>query len=562
MRSIQDSEDEEEELSPLKPRHQAAIPTPEVANSLDRSTDSTDTQLRKAHLALIEPTPMSNMIVSESPAETRKRRNTAADAPPSTKKPKTTKAARSQSTQASQQSFNSAGVQDAIHCAYALQPTGDTERMGTIEQEQALKEALVARTMNIGPEPVPVAQDDNANQSSPMPWSAGPSEIRTQSTEQAAQVPRSTGPNSDDLIGLPREQYQARASRSRSTQIADIHIDWSAVPEKVAKKNRRKTADGSQIPSSSVDPLLTASPELRKSQTLRSNKTAATGTGIESPAAENATLVEATLSVTEESHQSEIAETPQEPETITGQQGDSASQESRHSLVEVRIPARSSESIAREKALLDMPPPSMPPPTMPPPSVVDAPSKRGRKSKRSHTTIFEDHIGLEPVLPSQNLKQQQAARKTDATGKRGRGRPKKADAEKAQDLASIVEETPHTVEETPPEAAPLEVSLSKEAETPKPASQTRGPATPPTPESSPLRSSSPSSGRTAREAIGTGKENDVTPTAEITLSAPSLKKSMNVSSEPHSPIKTGKNVYRVGLSKRQRIKPLLKIIGR
>ncbi|GAB7338866.1 hypothetical protein MBLNU457_5552t1 [Dothideomycetes sp. NU457] len=555
MRSIQDSEDEDEELSPLKPRHQAAIPTPEVANSLDRSTDSTDTQLRKAHLALIEPTPTFNMIVSESPAETRKRRSTATDAPSSSKKTKTTKAVRSQSTQASQQSFNSAGVQDAIHHAYVLQPTGDTERMGTVEQEQALEEALVTKTLHIEPESVSAAQDEHGNQSSPMPWSAGPSEIRTQSTEQFAQVPRSTGPNSDDLIGLPREQYQARASRSRSTQIADIHIDWSAVPERVAKKKRRKTADAQPNPSSSVDPLLTASPELRKSQTPRSNKTAVTETESGSSAAEHVTAAEATLSVTEESHRSEIAETPQEPDISADQQVDSASQASHHSLVEVRSPVRSSESTTRDKPLLEMPPPSMPPPSMPPPSMVDAPSKRGRKSKRSHTTIFEDHIGLEPVLPSQNLKQQQAARKTEATGKKGRGRPKKVDAEKIQEPAMVVEETP-------PEPAPLENSPAKEAETPKPASQSLAHATPPTPESSPLRSSSPSSGRTAREAIGTGKESDVTPTADITLSAPSLKKSVNMSSEPHSPIKTGKNVFRVGLSKRQRIKPLLKIVGR
>jgi len=555
MRSIQDSEDEDEELSPLRPRHQAAVPTPEVANSLDRSTDSTDTQLRKAHLALIEPTPTSNMVVSESPAETRKRRNTATEAPASTKKTKTTKAARSQSTQASQQSFNSAGVQDAIHHAYVLQPTGDTERMGTMEQEQALKEALVAKTLDIEPEPASAAQNEHGNQSSPMPWSAGPSEIRTQSTEQAAQVPRSTGPNSDDLIGLPREQYQARASRSRSTQITDAHIDWSAVPEKVAKKRRRKTADCPPHPSSSVDPLFTASPELRKSQTHRSDKTATSVPETDCLTAEHPTAIEATLSVVEESRQSEIAETPQEPETIADQQIDSASQASHHSAVEVRIPAISWETLTQDKALLDMPPPSMPPPTMPPPSTVDAPSKRGRKSKRSHTTIFEDHVGLEPVLPSQNLKQQQAARKTDVTGKRGRGRPKKADAEKPQELASIVEETP-------PELAPVENSPPKEAETPKPASQASGPATPPTPESSPPNSSFPSSGRTAREAIGTGKENDVTPTADITLSAPSLKKSTNASSEPHSPIKQGKNVFRVGLSKRQRIKPLLKIIGR
>lgn len=556
MRSIQDSEDEDEEVSPVKPRHQAAVPIPEVANSLDKSTDSTDTQLRKAHLALIEPTPTSNMVVSESPAESRKRRSTATDTPASTKKTKTAKVARSQSTQASQLSFNSAGVQDAIHYAYVLQPTGDTERMGTVEQEQAVKEALVAKAMGIEPEPVAAAQDELGNQSSPMPWSAGPSEIRTQSTEQAAQVPRSTGPNSDDLIGLPREQYQARASRSRSTQIADVHIDWHAVPEKVAKKKRRKTADcPPNDPTSSVDPLFTASPELRKSQNPRPSKTAATIPESEVTPSEDTPVLGATVSVTEASHQTEIAETPQEREPTADHQTNSASQASHHSAVEVRIPARSSKTIMQDKALLEMPPPSMPPPTMPPPSIIDAPSKRGRKSKRSHTTIFEDHIGLEPVLPSQNLKQQQAARKTDATGKRGRGRPKKADAEKAQEPASVVEETP-------PERAPLEDSPPKEAETPKPASQPAL-ATPPAPESSPPTSSSPSSGRTAREAIGTGKENDVTRTADLTLSAPSHKKSTIASpNEPHSPIKTGKNVFRVGLSKRQRIKPLLKIIGR
>ena len=553
MRSIQDSEDEDEELSPVKPRHQAAIPSPEVANSLDRSTDSTDTQLRKAHLALIEPTPASNMVVSESPTETRKRRNTLTETPASNKKVKVAKTSCSQSTQASAQSFNSAGVQEAIHHAYVLQPTGDTERMGTTEQEQAVKEALVRKTLHLEAEPQSMttgpAGNEQANESSPMPWSAGPSEVRTQSTEQAAQVPRSTEPNSDDFIGLPKEQYQARASRSRSTQIADANIEGSIGLEKVAKKKRTRTADCLLNPSSSsAEPFPIPSSELHRTQKTSPRDTETSSIARVAGDTIKIALPQSDKSKPDQSHSSEIAETPQS-EVAAREQLDSASQASHHSLVEVRIPARSSKTTIPSKVLSNMPTPSMPPPTIPASSSVDAPSKRGRKPKRSHTTIFEDHVGLESVQPSPNLKQQQAARKTDATSKRGRGRPKKADAEQPQQAASLVEETP-------PNPSPDELALPSGPQTPQAGTQTREFQPPATPEASPL------SPVTTTTHVSPGKENDSTPTASITFSAPSLKKTVVTSSEPHSPIKQGKNVFRVGLSKRQRIKPLLKIIGR
>ena len=49
-------------------------------------------------------------------------------------------------------------------------------------------------------------------------------------------------PDSDDIaVGLPKERYKPRPSRRRATQVAEETIDYSKIPEKAAKVNRNKT---------------------------------------------------------------------------------------------------------------------------------------------------------------------------------------------------------------------------------------------------------------------------------------------------------------------------------
>ncbi len=53
--------------------------------------------------------------------------------------------------------------------------------------------------------------------------------------------------NSDDIaVGLPKERYQPRPSRSRSTRVDFDDIDYSARPEKVAKERRKSEVSKSR----------------------------------------------------------------------------------------------------------------------------------------------------------------------------------------------------------------------------------------------------------------------------------------------------------------------------
>lgn len=60
--------------------------------------------------------------------------------------------------------------------------------------------------------------------------------------------------NSDDrAIGLPQERYQPRPSRRRATQVVEEPIDYSVVPEKAAKVKRTKTTGAKTSVATSKD---------------------------------------------------------------------------------------------------------------------------------------------------------------------------------------------------------------------------------------------------------------------------------------------------------------------
>ena len=279
--SVGDSEDEEDAaLSPVrqKPAGQAAAAAAAASSatasgtSIERSTASTEAQLRRAHLDLIEPTPVPfNMADQESPAEGRKRKRALTnDAASPVKKSKVTKSTRSQSTQSAHLSSTAISQHDAVQVENSAVPqSGDTVRMGTAEHEYMVQQAL--NPADAGDNSITAPQDGTSSStrpiedSSPMPWSAHTSESRTPSTQQAAQAPpTSDAPKSDDWIGLPKEQYQPRPSRSRSTQMVDGPAMSLESLGKKTRKKRTKTADSQPDPQSPKDPLALSPPTIRK----------------------------------------------------------------------------------------------------------------------------------------------------------------------------------------------------------------------------------------------------------------------------------------------------------
>ncbi|KAF4556436.1 Hypothetical protein D9617_1g083140 [Elsinoe fawcettii] len=241
------------------------------------------------------------------------------------------------------------------------------------------------------------------------------------------------------------------------------------------------------------------------------------------------------------------------------------------------------------------------PSSMAPPSSTA--SSKKKKSKRSHTTIFEDHVGLrrpgmeeEPDVEVVSLKQQQATRKK-------RGRPKKqplpeekleVEKDEAQDDQDVVMHDAGITEQAEPQA-----QMEKEKQKPQPTKRGRG---------RPRKSQVQEVQETQEEVqvedeaqeqaavvvaeeeedlfaavdavrddaavsqrdtfttdvgeeaqgvidVGTGKENGAVRPATEKVAAVVKEKQA-----PHSPIKKALTVYRVGLSRKQRIQPLLRIM--
>jgi len=163
---------------------------------------------------------------------------------------------------------------------------------------------------------------------------------------------------SDDRpVGLPQEHYQPRPSRRRATHMVDEVIDYGVVPEKAVRAKRRKTANPAG-PEAEVESGKT-SKELDSTQ---QDPTAA-------DANENLdTAIKPT---------SELPTSPPKDE----------------------LPSQS----PRKQAVAD--------------NIVVQPSpkpnsKRTTKSKRSHTTIFEDHVDFKGSQRTPTLSQQQAQRQS------------------------------------------------------------------------------------------------------------------------------------------------------
>ncbi|KAK8219176.1 hypothetical protein M8818_000908 [Zalaria obscura] len=213
------------------------------------------------------------------------------------------------------------------------------------------------------------------------------------------------------------------------------------------------------------------------------------------------------------------------------------------------------------------------PPTQIPrssPSVVipvSKPGKGNKKSKRSVTTIYEDHVGLEATPRTPTLREQQASRKQTlrstpepstedhsmAPPAAKRGRPRKKSEAKADQQATGQTET--RGQPMSPEADVVTTSTSdaySTAEIPD--------------VSTPIPKTVSSVEQTAERALKRKPEEKAAVEAPMEARKEASPADTCVRERtPHSPIKNAskngnKVPLRVGLSKRQRIQPLLRIV--
>lgn len=217
----EDSEDGEELAAP--PARLRDRPD----GSHQRSTSSTNAQLRDAHSELFANATAANSV--DSPRKRAKRLDDCHDiAPSSLDRHNGPASAKRQCIRAE---YTSSAVQDAIH-EFMLPTTNDTVQVGTGEREDLIREALEARTL-----PPSVVENSSLSVSWPSATTKTPSSTRSKAASR-----KTTTPSSDlqPSVGLPPEQYVPRPSRSRSTNVDLETIDWSVRPE--AKRKKKQSA--------------------------------------------------------------------------------------------------------------------------------------------------------------------------------------------------------------------------------------------------------------------------------------------------------------------------------
>lgn len=267
--------------------------------------------------------------------------------------------------------------------------------------------------------------------------------------------------NSDDLaVGLPKERYKPRPSRRRATQTAEEQIDYSVVPEKAAKSKRSKTMGSNAAPLND-EPLVaskTASPSVeRKSASV--NPTDVPGGAI---TAANSLHEEETASGRPDAFKpSPVVQVPATVESLPSQP-----KQTSHETKTVFASEASDESSLKDDTVFVKP--ALKP-------------KPASKSKRSSTTIFEDHVDFTRKSKSPSLSQQQAIRqsalrdvKNEASpAKPRRGRKPVIQDDDEDELAADPALQDHKVDE-PPDEPPKKRGRGRP---PKAAAMTDGVAT-------------------------------------------------------------------------------------
>ncbi|EME78446.1 uncharacterized protein MYCFIDRAFT_80861 [Pseudocercospora fijiensis CIRAD86] len=396
---------------------------------------------------------------------------------------------------------------------------------------------------------------------------------RKRKASTTTKEPSSEPLNSEDLlVGLPKERYQAKPSRRRMTELPEEPIDYSVVPEKAAKKRRKTLNDASATPET-VDEAITqnakASQKQSKSQTSKreqavsseapqtTNKSAA-GTP-EMPAASNVSSQKSpSLSQQQADRRSALQGTgkrkapPNKARRRIMQDDENDEDElSKEVEKEVLVPRGRPPKVDLQKTSAahhgsnqDLDDEG---------EDDEAPRKRGRKAK-STRKVFDDSdaedeiVGTEPV-------------------KKGR---KSISAEMVQDDSAAEDAVQSTVED---EARPSKKKRGRSAKSK--ADDALPPAAEPD-EATTTKDAASSSCKgaegecnvlKAKDTITLPKVKEVSPVADSGNSkkdhAPQQARSASKSGPTtHSPIKkTSKMLnHRVGLNKKSRIPPLLKMV--
>ncbi|OQO00110.1 hypothetical protein B0A48_13896 [Cryoendolithus antarcticus] len=212
--------------------------------------------------------------------------------------------------------------------------------------------------------------------------------------KRKTQEPSSETLNSEDLaIGLPKERYVPRPSKRRATQAAEPSVDFSAIPEKAAKSKRRKTANADLADDTSA---LTTSAHEPPASTTGPTKRKTSGKA----------AISAEMVVEDDDDDGVAVEALSRPDADTEMPS---------------APARSDATSHVMTSVMTAPPQAKPSPTpsqtddgvfLKPAPKVKAKVKASSKARRSHTTIYEDHVDFKGKDKTPTLSQQQAKRKS------------------------------------------------------------------------------------------------------------------------------------------------------
>ena len=264
-----------------------------------------------------------------------------------------------------------------------LQPAHSQSKVQMVGIEKKSKRPKSSPMVEIYPEP--------SVQNSTVGESVKTKQRSAKSRNQNVHEESSEPLNSDEkAIGLLKERYIPRPSRRRATQVAEDPIDYSKVPEKAAKVKRTKTT-GARVSVSAEDNGFGASQETRPG---------VSPSGLSKDAlSEDARKQDVSPSEIE-GNESKINEdeSPVKPRRRI-RQGNEEPLPPNSEKAEAQHDAKAEVQEDEDKVFVK-------------PAIPTPKPKAASKVKRAQTTIFEDHVEFMGSRRSPNLSQQQAKRKS------------------------------------------------------------------------------------------------------------------------------------------------------
>ncbi|THW08488.1 hypothetical protein D6D24_09167 [Aureobasidium pullulans] len=233
---ILDSEDEDDLVAVKALSAVATFTSGEDAPvdlDVDHSSASTAEQLRRAHLALMAPTQEDGPVVNFSDLAA----TSAATSPSSTHKKR--------SLIETNPEPRSSGKLKRIKIV--TKPLSQNSPTDLVIPPPILPFDGTSDTIPGPTLPSLVGHDMLSEKRTPKPRKRNSSQQQSSSADQNSLTPwsgtalgSSDKINSDDAVGLPKEMYQPRPSRSRSAQVDNSHVDYTMVVEKAIKKAKPK----------------------------------------------------------------------------------------------------------------------------------------------------------------------------------------------------------------------------------------------------------------------------------------------------------------------------------